>query len=350
MSGEQKGGDDRLLRAPSEGDLPAGAQQHQPQQPLHQQQHGEQASGDDRRSDIHVPSTISEDTDEGSSPVSTTTTRESSPAQIVRVVSLESSLPVPTAPPKIRSASVISPAPPPVIGPSLSAHLKRASTAFLSNIDRKPSSSAFAPSQPVATGSGAGNVPPTVVPSGPVDSGPVVNPRRGSASGTFGLPVPPDWLRAQQESSRRTSRVAGPGGAKGETGRSSPSSMWSDLVRQKILQAREEKKLMAKVSLVKEEVMKIVSSLSEIVESNKLLSFLSLLSRQMSARAEDIPPLPGSWLSRHLTAKTWTMIFMFYFYFSAPYWSLCTSCWRLHTPTRKERHTLSSTRSDHNQQ
>ena len=34
---------------------------------------------------------------------------------------------------------------------------------------------------------------------------PTLNPRRGSATGSFGLPVPPDWLRAQAEGARRGS-------------------------------------------------------------------------------------------------------------------------------------------------
>ena len=43
------------------------------------------------------------------------------------------------------------------------------------------------------------------------------NPRRGSATGSFGLPVPPEWLRAQREKNKeqdkdRTGGGAGPGG------------------------------------------------------------------------------------------------------------------------------------------
>ena len=59
---------------------------------------------------------------------------------------------------------------------------------------------------------------------------PLLNPRRGSATGSYGLPVPPDWMRNQAES-RRGSRptlslsAAGyPGGSM--SGRNSPSGPW----------------------------------------------------------------------------------------------------------------------------
>ena len=31
---------------------------------------------------------------------------------------------------------------------------------------------------------------------------PLINPRRGSATGSYGLPVPPEWLRSQAEMRR----------------------------------------------------------------------------------------------------------------------------------------------------
>jgi hypothetical protein len=36
---------------------------------------------------------------------------------------------------------------------------------------------------------------------------PQINPRRGSATGSYGLPVPPEWIRAQAENHRRGSRA-----------------------------------------------------------------------------------------------------------------------------------------------
>ena len=54
-------------------------------------------------------------------------------------------------------------------------------------------------------GSGSGGLPPLE---------PVYNPRRGSATGSFGLPVPPDWVRAQaaDQQSRRGSKGITTGG------------------------------------------------------------------------------------------------------------------------------------------
>jgi hypothetical protein len=46
---------------------------------------------------------------------------------------------------------------------------------------------------------------------------PLINPRRGSATGSYGLPVPPEWLRSQAEG-RRGSRPTG----QTASGRNSP--------------------------------------------------------------------------------------------------------------------------------
>ncbi len=49
---------------------------------------------------------------------------------------------------------------------------------------------------------------------------PLINPRRGSATGSYGLPVPPEWLRSQAEG-RRGSRPAA-----ATPGRDSPTGPW----------------------------------------------------------------------------------------------------------------------------
>ncbi|XP_059094328.1 band 7 protein CG42540-like isoform X1 [Tigriopus californicus] len=55
---------------------------------------------------------------------------------------------------------------------------------------------------------------------------PLANPRRGSTTGSFGLPVPPDWVRAQNE--RKISRSAAGGVSMEGGGRISPgwNTMW----------------------------------------------------------------------------------------------------------------------------
>ncbi len=64
---------------------------------------------------------------------------------------------------------------------------------------------------------------------------PQINPRRGSATGSYGLPVPPEWLRAQAAENRRGSRaqtqqdrVVCTGSLLGlsGSGRDSPTSAW----------------------------------------------------------------------------------------------------------------------------
>lgn len=49
-------------------------------------------------------------------------------------------------------------------------------------------------------------------------SEPLINPRRGSATGSYGLPVPPEWLRSQAEGRRSSKPNA--------SGRNSPSGPW----------------------------------------------------------------------------------------------------------------------------
>ena len=51
---------------------------------------------------------------------------------------------------------------------------------------------------------------------------PALNPRRGSATGSFGLPVPPDWIRRHGALTRGVS----PGGGGGVTGINAVQS-WS---------------------------------------------------------------------------------------------------------------------------
>jgi len=55
---------------------------------------------------------------------------------------------------------------------------------------------------------------------------PPLNPRRGSATGSYGLPVPPEWLRAQAEN-RRSSRapIIPSSSLVGISGRDSPTML-----------------------------------------------------------------------------------------------------------------------------
>lgn len=46
----------------------------------------------------------------------------------------------------------------------------------------------------------------------------MINPRRGSATGSYGLPVPPEWLRSQAEVRRGSKPTA--------SGRNSPNGPW----------------------------------------------------------------------------------------------------------------------------
>lgn len=125
----------------------------------------------------------------------------------------------------------------PVNSPSPSLQLKRGSCVVG---DRRVS--------PVPPGSG---LPP---------SEPVSNPRRGSTTGSFGLPVPPDWVRAQNE--RKISR-SGTGGAPFEGGgRISPG--WNAMWQAYQLAQKSDKRLLRRGTPPRDERRRQVSGIEEI--------------------------------------------------------------------------------------